>query len=643
MLNQVLSIILSIVMFIPNMLFSGGIITSIKELFNKNNLVSMTKEFYYVDGLLNSKYVDQDGNEIEVEIPDDSEDAHTRADATLPSAYDTRDDNVVTSVKNQGGTGCCWAFSVSSVLESSLIKHEYATKDNIDISEAHLAWFTNRSYNANQTDNIGRDGLYVTSPFVTGGSWEVASCSLSSWSGATTESKYPFNSATTSEMEFAQSEKYASDYTLTSALDYSSATRDEIKQAVIDNGSVSTSYYHNSSNYKNSTLGYCYYQNVQTGTNHAVTIVGWNDDFPASYFSKTPAANGAWLIKNSWGSAWGASGYFWLSYYDTSVKSFGVFNIEPSGKYDNNYQYDGFGGFSGYGYQSSTNYGGNVFTAERHELIGGAGFRTHTANQSCEISLYKNLTSATKPSSGTLLEKKTVNCKFRGYHTIDFDNSYEIQQGENFSVVVKYTVSSGTAFVPCEGENSSDFYGDGSTRQYSYSESGQSFLSYNNNVWIDMKTTGNNNIPIKAFTKNYKEQISLKDTATVSLEEGNLITGIYPGSVTPAQLKTMLVGNNFISDAKLKTGSQIRLYGADGKLSDTGTVVVFGDTDCDGNADGQDAFIVSMIMLGMLHDTDIDAARMRAADYNNDGSINDLDFNLIFNSGLHIDSDSPPV
>jgi len=51
---------------------------------------------------------------------------------------------------------------------------------------------------------------------------------------------------------------------------------------------------------------------------HALTIVGWNDNYLASNFNTgtQPPGNGAFIVKNSWGPDWGESGFFYVSYYD---------------------------------------------------------------------------------------------------------------------------------------------------------------------------------------------------------------------------------------------------------------------------------------------------------------------------------------
>ena len=69
--------------------------------------------------------------------------------------------------------------------------------------------------------------------------------------------------------------------------------------------------------------------------NHKVTVVGWDDNYPAENFSITPPGDGAWIIKNSWSDAWGDEGYFYLSYYDTTISEFDGFltDVENSAGY----------------------------------------------------------------------------------------------------------------------------------------------------------------------------------------------------------------------------------------------------------------------------------------------------------------------
>ena len=74
-----------------------------------------------------------------------------------------------------------------------------------------------------------------------------------------------------------------------------------IKAAIYTYGAV-TAYVYVDRTFQAYTGGV--YNNTKTYryTNHQIQLVGWDDTL------------GAWLLKNSWGTAWGVQGYMWITY-----------------------------------------------------------------------------------------------------------------------------------------------------------------------------------------------------------------------------------------------------------------------------------------------------------------------------------------
>ena len=69
----------------------------------------------------------------------------------LPASFNTdyNDMPYSTSAKTQEKFGLCWAFAAVACAEADAIKNHGADKNEIDLSEWHLAYF---SYNGTRTD-----------------------------------------------------------------------------------------------------------------------------------------------------------------------------------------------------------------------------------------------------------------------------------------------------------------------------------------------------------------------------------------------------------------------------------------------------------------------------------------------------------
>lgn len=320
--------------------------------------------FYYIEGepseygLIDGYWIDDAGEKLKWEdTPLVAIEPSADADEPLPAKYDARDDGLVAPVENQTG-GTCWAHAAASCMESNAIKKGFATKDTIDFSEYYLAWHGRNSY-YNGVDDAANDGIICTNSdeiLNGGGNYNYSNDTALNFSGPVFESRYKFTSSNDSDLLAEMQERFKDysakldyDYVMTSAKLIRN-NRADIKSAVLKYGSVQISYYSFSPYYP--SLGYtgdkvcAYYYPSDSGTNHAVTIVGWDDNFSVDNFTGLggkPERNGAWLIKNSWGTGWGNAGYFWLSYEDRTMCNPVAFEVEKKDDYKNAYLYDGFG------------------------------------------------------------------------------------------------------------------------------------------------------------------------------------------------------------------------------------------------------------------------------------------------------------
>ena len=333
----------------------------------------------------------------------------------LPSSWDSRDKGWVTSVKNQNPLGTCWTFAANAVIETQLLMTGHGTWD---LSEKNMALL------------CGFEGDWNL-----GGNNDMAAAHLLRWSGAVMETNdvyFTINNNSSSvdsvrhEWEVVRPSipldpaLHIQNVVWVPALDGTETTRNALKAAIMKYGAVSTCIYASSTSpYMN---GGAYYCNLALGCDHAITVVGWDDNYSTNNFKSTrrPSANGAWLIKNSWGTSSGDSGYWHVSYSD---KNFGVYDgaVYLPATSDENYT-------AVYGYDKL----GPVFDF-------GEAFGSYNLQSAVFTSVENGIVACTQ--TGTL--------PHAGFSTIPLSTAVPLADKSNFTIVYEQTGSSFSHLADC--------------------------------------------------------------------------------------------------------------------------------------------------------------------------------------------------
>jgi len=326
-------------------------------------------------------------------------------DGNIPTYYNLAELGYDTSVKNQENGGSCWAFSAIAALESCILK---AGGNPLDLSEENMknviALFSDYGWR-NKFPNDG-------------GNFYMALGYLASWLGPIYDIQDLYDG------ESALSPVFNSIMHVQNALFLKRTAytdNDEIKKAILKYGSVSTSIYYDD-NFLLS--GYKYYYSGSNNSDHAVTIVGWNDTMNIAGYT------GAWIVKNSWGPEWGNNGYFYVSYYDTTLLELNkydafTFILNDTIPYDKNYQYD-----TGYNFPKSWSlkemYYKNKFVSTEDEYL--AAVSTYFIDSyDWQYEIFVNGISKCSQSGSSAA----------GYYTFQLPEFIQLHKGDTFEVVFK--------------------------------------------------------------------------------------------------------------------------------------------------------------------------------------------------------------
>ena len=381
---------------------------------------------------------------------------------------------------------------------------EETTVTEKDFSEWHMA---------SHTYNGAENGFDWDTADADGGNHTIATAYLARWEGAVMESddQYPAYttgarpSKTTDEQYHVQNVEWLPAREKITSPD-PLANDDEIKSALMEYGAVYTlmcidwdCFDYTSTNY------YC--PNEINYNGHAITIVGWDDNYSKENFTGAykPDKNGAFICKNSWGEDVGENGFFYISYYDACMGRLDsnavVTGAESKSKtnYNTIYQYDPLGAVGYIGYDDTT-YAANVFpengkSLTKNEYLEAVSFYTYHKNTSYDVYVvtdYKNkasLSQLTTPLASGVIKNS-------GYHTISLPKAVSLKSGTRFAVVVKLDVPGESSYVYCEYP----VYGYSSKAKANADES---YFSYDGSYWDDITDyIENGNFCIKAFTDN---------------------------------------------------------------------------------------------------------------------------------------------
>lgn len=302
----------------------------------------------------------------------------------------------------------------------------------------------------------------------------------------------------------------------------------EVKQAIVDNGAVATSYCEAEKYYDNTHNSY--YDPDNEGSNHAICLVGWDDNFPKSNFpgDTKPNNDGAWLIRNSWGdNGESHGGYFWISYENkcfSNIYSLAyAFDAQKNDNYDNCYQYDGAAGANAFVLEID-NCIANMFkcTNEFGEDLKAVSIGTRSTSSSFNLQIYKN-PSVDNPASGTpcLANEQKVNINSAGYHTIKLDSDVTFNKGDTYSVVF---TNAQNKDIYCNLSNS---YTD--ENKITFNQEIQEHRSYlgstDKKSWLDLADSGSKCCArIKAFTNDITGG-DIKDAEITIPEEKIIYSG----------------------------------------------------------------------------------------------------------------------
>jgi len=217
------------------------------------------------------------------------------ASGSIPASFDAREkwSKCVHPIRNQGQCGSCWAFGATEAF-SDRICIATGGKTNVILSPEQLV--------ACDTTDMGCQGGYLAN------AWQFMATN-----GVVSDSCLPYTSGDGSTPSCASTCTDSTDPFTKYTVDASSIVTPKdiasIQTAIMTNGPVEAGFtvYQDFMSYKSGI-----YKHVSGGVmgGHAIKIVGWGNEGGVDY----------WIVANSWGPAWGLSGFFNIAFGECGIE-----------------------------------------------------------------------------------------------------------------------------------------------------------------------------------------------------------------------------------------------------------------------------------------------------------------------------------
>lgn len=423
---------------------------------------------------------------------------------TLPEKYDARvDSRIFESGVGQYTDNTCWTFA-SCLASETAIKDKFGEFTNL--SEQHLKYASSyendNPYGYNKTVNSG-------------GNFKMFEAYASSWRGLVKEEDDPYvYGGAARDYETVTAKKPVSFHVSDTivipnvAKTVSEVTPEqrlahinEVKKYIMQYGCSFGSMYWNSS-YNNYTT-HAYFNKSDTSiSNHAISIIGWDDNYSKSNFKETPENDGAFIIKNSQSE----TGYYmYMSYEDLYAgwDAACITGINTSDDYGINYNYNYFEPGAQFTLEPGTSKTTVNFKSNYDgEILKAVGAYTVSRNLGYSIYIGKGTSgNESNEAKYTLVASGTF--EMPGLHTVELASPYALGKGgTGYSVRIIYS-SSERYGVPIERNING-----GVSVSNVKTEAGRCFINTSDTIDYDA------NLYVKAFTDaDYEITVPFADEA----------------------------------------------------------------------------------------------------------------------------------